>query len=78
MADVLQCPVCGRLPKIKCKEPWGAYLVHITCKSLFGKVHEQALVYGVWRNDAYREAIDLWNARVRNYKEVNNNANANN
>lgn len=70
MAGVLQCPVCGRLPKIKHKETWSGHCVHITCKSLFGKVHEQLLVYSSWADNAYNEAIDLWNGRVKHYKEA--------
>ena len=69
MAAILQCPVCGRLPKIKCKDTTSGYCVHITCKSLFGKVHEQALVYNTFRDSTYKEAFDLWNTRVKYYKE---------
>ena len=78
MAIILECPVCGRAPKIKHKSKIGEHVVQIMCRPLFGKLHEQALAYGSYEMGAYSDAINLWNARVKAYKEVNRNANANN
>lgn len=78
MAAIIPCPVCGRVPKIKHYDHSYASVVSVRCKPLFSKLHEEAIAYGQWPTSTYKEAIDLWNARVRNYKEVNNNANANN
>ena len=69
MSIVLECPVCGREPKMKHKDKHGEYIVYIACRPLFGKLHEQALAYGSYEMAAYKDAIHLWNARVRAYKE---------
>ena len=76
MAEILQCPVCGRLPKIKHRSHCGEHLVVIECKPLFGKFHEQALAYGLYSPAAYIEAIRIWNGRVKYYEERHKNANA--
>ena len=73
MAEILQCPVCGRLPKIKHHNHSGENLVVIECRPLFGKFHEQALAYGMYRHDAYLDAIRIWNGRVKYYKKRYNN-----
>ena len=73
MAEILQCPVCERLPKIKHLNNSGEHLVVIECRPLFGKFHEQAIVYGVYKHEAYLEAIRIWNGRVKHYKETHKN-----
>lgn len=79
MAVILECPVCGKSPKIKARDRFGEpTFVTVICKSLFGTVHEEALAYDSCATFAYRDAINLWNARVKTYKEVHNNANPNN
>lgn len=76
MAEILQCPVCGRLPKIKHRNHCGEHLVVIECRPLFGKFHEQALAYGSYSPEAYRDAIHIWNGRVKNYKETHKDDNS--
>ena len=73
MAAILECPVCGRLPKIKCHDRCGEHMVQIVCKPLFGQLHESALAYGSYREEAYRDAIQIWNGRVKHYKEMHKN-----
>lgn len=78
MATILNCPICGKTPKIKHRNTDVVYhVVRITCRQLFGKLHEDAIAYGRTSDEAHRDAIYLWNARVKKYKEVNRNANAN-
>lgn len=77
MAAILSCPVCNKTPKVRHRDRAGEHMVQIICKPFFGQLHESALAYGSYSNEAYRDAIQIWNARVKNYKEVNRNANAN-
>lgn len=70
MAAILSCPVCNRAPKIKHRDQIGEHVVTIICKPLFGKLHEEALAYSTCAHYAYIDAIELWNARVKNYKEA--------
>ena len=77
MAAILSCPVCGKTPKIKHRDSLYGHVVKISCGPFFGKLHEEALAYGAYSYIAYNDAINLWNARVKNYKEVTRNANAN-
>lgn len=70
MAAILSCPVCGKTPKIKHYDRLGEHVVKISCRPLFGKIHEEALAYGNYSHIAYNDAINLWNARVKNYKEA--------
>ena len=70
MAVILPCPVCGKSPKIKRYNFGDEHCVQIICKPLFRKQHESALS---WSSNAYENAVNLWDARVKNYKEVNRN-----
>jgi hypothetical protein len=70
MAEILECPVCGKLPKVKHRDRYGEHMVQIICKPLFSKFHESALAYGVYAPEAYLSAIQIWNGRVKHYKEA--------
>lgn len=77
MATIMNCPVCGKSPKLKHRNTDIIYhVVNITCKPLFGKLHEEAIAYGRSSDEAHRDAIYLWNARVKAYEERKKNANA--
>ena len=70
MAAILPCPVCGKSPKVKHRDVPGEHMVQIICKPLFSKLHESALAYGGYAQEAYRDAIQIWNGRVKHYKEA--------
>ena len=69
MAEILKCPVCGRVPKIKHYNNCYVHVAMVRCKPLFSKTHEEAISYGHYGSDTCKDAIDLWNARVKAYKE---------
>ena len=70
MAFISPCPVCGRLPKVKHRDRLGQHLVLIECRPWVSKFHEQALAYGSYSSEAYKEAIHIWNGRVKHYQEA--------
>lgn len=70
MAAILPCPVCGKTPKVKHRHTLYENMVQIICKPLFCQQHESALAYGDTSHEAYRDAIQIWNGRVKHYKEA--------
>lgn len=78
MAAILSCPVCGKIPKVKRRSNLYENMVQIVCKPLFCQPHESALAYGRYTEEAYRDAIQIWNGRVKHYEEAHKNANTNN
>jgi hypothetical protein len=73
MAAILNCPVCGKTPRVKHRDRPGEHMVQVICKPLFGQLHESALAYSSYETEAYRDAIQIWNGRVKHYEEAHKN-----
>lgn len=71
MFELSPCPVCGKQPKIKCRERLnGASCLKIFCTPILEKPHLESILYtgrGYLDSGDYLRAAQIWNEKVKAY-----------